>query len=153
MVILISVKQQVSSSGEEEENLQELLDEAERRKNMQIKRLGGRVSMIVCIPIILLFGWAGIFLIQYNMENPPEATPAPKIAVTAPGAAKIPLTDEQVDMAQYDMFRDEKDRVIKTNILGLEKSSDKMIDKDDIHFAMELLNFMQPPNHSKTENH
>ncbi len=147
------MKQQASSSGEEEENLQELLDEAERRKDTEIKRLGGRVSMVVCIPIFLLFGWAGIFLIQYRIENPPEAIPAPKIALTAPGATKIPLTDEQVEMAQYDMFKDEKDRVIKTNILGLEKTSDKMIDKDDIHFAMELLNFMQPPQHSKTENH
>lgn len=124
------------------ESLQQLLEEAELRKEAQIRKTGGRFSLAVGIPILLLFAWAGIFLIRYNLENPtPKDAPA-KPAALAPAT---PLTDEQKDMAQFDMFKDEKDRVVKTNALGLEKTSDKMIDKEDIHFAMELLNFMQSP--------
>lgn len=122
---------------------------------MQISRLGGRVTLAIGIPIILLFVWAGIFLIQYRIENPPEA-PAPASAETSappPVSPPLPLTAEQAEMAQYDMFMDEKDRVVKTNVLGLEKSSDKLIDKEDIHFAMELLNFMHRPSDSKHEKH
>ena len=122
-----------------------MLEEAERRKEARIKKVGGRVSLAVTIPILLLFLWAGIFLIQYNIKNPPEERAPEKPPTNAPVSANAPLTEEQVYMAQYDMFRDEKDRVVKTNALGLETTSDKMIDRDDIHFAMELLNFMHRP--------
>ena len=144
------MEKQDSSAEPELETLQQMLEEAELRKDAQIRKVGGRFSLAVGIPILALFAWGGIFLIRYNMENPP-ANDAP--AQTPPTPAS--LTDEQKDMAQFDMFRDEKDRVVKTNALGLEKTSDKMIDKEDIHFAMELLNFMQgpPPPTPKPEEH
>lgn len=129
------------------------MEEAERRKEMQISRLGGRVTLAIGIPIILLFIWAGIFLIQYRIENPPEVRAPAETTAPPPGSPPLPLTAEQAEMAQYDMFKDEKDRVVKTNVLGLEKSSDKLIDKEDIHFAMELLNFMHRPSDSKQEKH
>ncbi len=134
-----------SSPNTQSEDLEQLLDEAERRKEMQNKKVGGRLTLIVVIPILILFAWAGIFLIQYNIENPEVSAPAQAAAVPTPISPGAPLTDEQKDMAQYDMFRDEKDKVVKTNMLGLEKTSDKIVDKEDIHFAMELLNFMHRP--------
>lgn len=136
---------QESSPESNAEDLQQLLEEADRRKEVHIKKVGGRFTLIVCIPILLLFAWAGIFLIQYNIEKPTRETAPAKPLALMPGSPSTPLTDEQREMAQYDMFRDEKDRVVKTNLLGLEKTSDKLIDKDDIHFAMELLNFMHRP--------
>lgn len=120
-----------------------MLEEAERRKEERIKKVGGRFTLITTIPILLLFAWAGIFLIRYDAGSPSaEASPSATPLSPPPSA---PLTNEQKEMAQYDMFRDEKDRVVKTNLLGLEKTSGKMIDQGDIHFAMELLNFMRSP--------
>ena len=148
------MEKQDSSAEPELETLQQMLEEAELRKEAQIRKTGGRFSLAVGIPILILFAWAGVFLIRYNMENPPGDDAPAKPAAQAPPAPAA-LTDEQKDMAQFDMFRDEKDRVVKTNALGLEKTSDKMIDKEDIHFAMELLNFMQgpPPPTPKPEEH
>lgn len=40
---------------------------------------------------------------------------------------------------------DGKERVEKTNFLGLKETSGKIVDKDDIFFAMELMNFVNPP--------
>lgn len=144
------MEKQDSSTEPDLENLQQMLEEAELRKDAQIRKTGGRFTLAVGIPILILLAWAGVFLIRYNMENPPGED-APALSPPTPAS----LTDEQKDMAQFDMFRDEKDRVVKTNALGLEKTSDKMIDKEDIHFAMELLNFMQspPPTKPKPEEH
>jgi len=146
------VNEEHSSPEPDFENLGQLLEDADRRKEERFKKTGGRFSLIVSIPILLLFAWAGIFLIQYNIENPSVSAPAKPLA-PAPVSPSTPLTSEQKEMAQYDMFRDEKDRVVKTNILGLEKTSDKLIDKDDIHFAMELLNFMHRPPDPPADKH
>lgn len=132
------------------ETLRQLLEESELRKDARNKRIGGRFTLIVTVPILLLFAWAGIFLLQYDDSSPiGEKDPA----VITPGSSAAPLTDEQKEMAQYDMFRDEKDRVVKTNALGLEKTSDKIVDKEDIRFAMELLNFMHSPPDTPQEKH
>ena len=129
------------------ENVQDLVDAAERRREAEIKRVGGKFTLVVGIPIALLVLWAAVFLTTYDPGPSTPAEPAP-LATTGE------LTPEQKDMAQYDMFLDEKDRVVKTNVLGLEKTSGQLIDKEDIHFAMELLNFMQPHNqHPKEIRH
>jgi hypothetical protein len=139
------VNEELESAELDIDSLREMLEEAELRKDARIKKLGGRVGLAITIPILLLFLWAGIFLIRYNIENPPGERAPEKPPANTPVSATTPLTDEQKDMAQYDLFRDEKDRVVKTNALGLETTSDKLIDKEDIHFAMELLNFMHRP--------
>lgn len=145
--------EQESSPGTVGENLEQLLEDSERRKEAQIKKVSGRFTLIIGIPILLLVLWAGIFLIQYNIKNPPGEPAPPKPLATAPVSPSAPLTDEQMEMAQYDMFRDEKDKVVKTNILGLKKTSDKLVDKEDIHFAMELLNFMHRPDNPPPAKH
>lgn len=67
-----------------------MLEEAELRKGHQIKKIGGRFTLIVGIPILLLFAWAGIFLFQYNIENPEVSAPAkPLVLVPASPSAQL----------------------------------------------------------------
>ena len=43
------------------------------------------------------------------------------------------------------MTPDGKKHDVKTNIFGLKETSGKIVDKEDIHFAMELLNYVKTP--------
>jgi hypothetical protein len=129
----------IHGSSEPEDDLHELLEAAERRKSTEIKQTGNLFSLIVGIPIAILMLWAAIFLLTYD-QGPVKTTEAP----TQP-LPTTELTAEQQENAQYDMFRDEKDRVVKTNVLGLKETSGQFIDKEDIRFAVELLNFSKAP--------
>ncbi|MFD2257333.1 hypothetical protein ACFSSA_11660 [Luteolibacter algae] len=130
----------LAESGEQE--LSELLQEAELRKQRKLKETGSRVGWVIGIPVILLFLWASIFLLTYENPTLPEIE-----RVKASQPVSTELTSEQKDMAQYDLFRDEKERVIKNP--GIDPEAGKMIKQEDIRFAVELLNFMRPPTESK----
>lgn len=118
-----------------------MLEEADRRKAAGMKQAGGKFTLVVAIVAGSLALWAAVFLIRHESENPSEAPPEPTVA--APGQGIAPLTDEEKEMAQYDMFRPNGQRIVKT--IEEAKESGRIIDKDDIHFAIELLNFMHRP--------
>ncbi len=141
----MDAENKIIGSSQPEENLHELLEAAERRKITEIKQTSKNFSLIVGVPIVLLIAWASIFLLTY------EQGPVKKAEAPTPPAITNELTAEQTDNAKYDMFRNEKDRVVKTNALGLEETSGKLVDKEDIHFAMELLNFMKAPENEKQD--
>jgi hypothetical protein len=136
----------ITPPGSEEENLREILDEAERRKAAEIKQAGGKFTLIVGVCVGSLTLWAAMFLIRYEVLKPPQ--PPPETIMTVPRGA---LADEERDIAQYDMFRPNEQRIMKSPVDSEEKG--QIIGKEDIHFAMELLNFMHRPAEPKPAGH
>jgi len=59
------------------ENVQDLVDAAERRREAEIKGVGGKFTIIVGIPIALLILWAAVFLITNDPGPSTPAEPAP----------------------------------------------------------------------------
>lgn len=125
-----------------EESLHELLEAAENRKSEELKQKSKWFSLVVYVPVVALLLWAAIFLITYD-KAPATANAAESTSELTPKPSGVP---------QFDIFRDEEDRAVKTNALGLKKTSGKLIDKGDIQFAIELLNFGRvPPDSPKDE--
>ena len=133
---------EIHGATEPEEDLHELLEAAERRKAAEMRRNAKSFRLIVGIPAGILLLWAAIFLITYDQGSQQAANDSDP-ATPAPTPAQR-TTEQQLD-APHDMFRDPKDREVKTNILGLQETSGKLVDKEDIRFTMELMNFMQAP--------
>ncbi len=121
-----------------DESLRELLEAAERRKADEWSNKGRKVTLVILIPTAALILWAAIFLIQYQADPPTVETP-PKVAV-APTLLPVEVPK---DTAQYDAFLPKALRVVKP--AETPKTSGEIIDKGDIRFAMELLNYVQPP--------
>jgi len=59
------------------ENVQDPVDAAKRRREAEIKRVGGKFTLVVGIPIALLVLWAAIHLITYDPGPSTPAEPAP----------------------------------------------------------------------------
>ena len=121
-----------------DESLRELLEAAEQRKADEWSNKGKKVTLVICIPIAALILWAAIFLIQYRADTTTVQTPPKVVAAPMPTTAEAPK-----DIAQYDAFLPKGLRVNKP--AEAHKDSGEIIDKGDIRFAMELLNYVQPP--------
>ena len=118
-----------------DDRLGEILEESERRKEAEWKEKGRKTTLIVGIPMIVLILWAVVFLLKYQPANPPVVKNVPVAKQAAPTEAEDP---------QFDAFRPKALRVGKQEG-GAEKPSGPIIDKGDIEFAMQLLNYVQPP--------
>ncbi|MEO7097876.1 MAG: hypothetical protein ABI162_00840 [Luteolibacter sp.] len=128
-----------------DDELREMLDAAERRKEADWSQKGRKISWIVLVPTGAAILWAVCFLIQYKANEKPEEIKQP--VVLAPTAAE---TDAQNDMAPFDLFKPESQHVGNTGKSAEpQKPEWKMVDKGDIEFAMQLLNFVQPPASAK----
>ncbi len=135
-----------ASSEPSEDELREILDAAERRKDAEWSQKGRKISLIVLIPSAAAILWAVCFLIQYKANEKPE-----EIKPAGPTAEEV---DAQKDMEQFDVFKPEFQRVGNSGKPAeVKKPEWKMVDKGDIHFAMELLNYLQPPVDAKPEKH
>ena len=132
------------SRDRSDESLREILEAAEARREAEWKAKGRKTTLIVEIPLAALILWAVIFLIQYRVANPPvvEIKPVTTVPVQA---------GDRENMAQFDSFRPNSDRVVKQPEPA--PGSGQIIDQQDIHFAMELLNYLQPPVDAKPEKH
>ncbi len=119
-----------------DESLGEILEAAERRREAEWKSKGRKTSLFVGIPIAALILWAVVFLIQYRIANPPVMETTPVIA-----AAPVLPAEDQKDMEQFDAFRPNSQRVVKHPEPAT--PSGQIVDKNDIDFAMRLLNFGQ----------
>ncbi len=118
-----------------------ILEEAERRKEAEWSEKSRKVSWVVGIPAVGLILWAAVFLIQYRAANPTVTEPKPAVAA-APAVPEV-----QKDMADFDAFRPNAERVVKSK--EPESSSGKLVSDGDIRFAMELFNYVQPPAHAE----
>ena len=129
----MSLENDRQSRHRSDESLQEILEAAERRREAEWKAKGRKTTLIVGIPLAALILWAVVFLIQYRIANPPVAETKPVVA-----AKPVPAEDQK-DMAQFDSFRPNSERVVKQPEPA--PGSGKIVDKGDIEFAVRLLNF------------
>lgn len=124
-----------SSSEPSEDRLRDLLESAEQRNADEWRHKGRKVSWVILPPVAAAIIWACGFLIQYDATPPKPQNPPTAEVVTE-------LTNDQKDMAQFDAFRPNVARVVKTTEPAAR--SGKIIDQGDVDFAMQLLNFVQP---------
>ena len=133
----MSLENDRQSRDRSDESLREILEAAERRREAEWKAKGRTTTFIVGIPLAALILWAVVFLIQYRMANPP-------VVETKPAVVAVPVQAEDPEnMAQFDSFRPNSERVVKQPEPA--PGSGQIIDQQDIHFAMELLNYVRPP--------
>lgn len=109
------------------------------RKSAEIHKTGKNFSLVVGIPIGILVLWAAIFLLTYK----PGPLTSPKTEIPASLASQLSQKEQQDPNST--MTQDGKNHDVKTNIFGAKETSGKIVDKEDIHFAMELLNYVQTP--------
>lgn len=70
-----------------EDELRAELDAAERRKEEDLRKKSRIVSLVLCVPALLLLGAAAVFLLQYDAAAPladKKAAPAPRSETAAP---------------------------------------------------------------------
>ena len=116
-----------------EEELRELLDESDRRKEEEIRSKGRIVSLVMGIPLLAIITWAVVFLATYRWNDKPADE------VEAAPVAPTQSAREQQEMGEYDSFRPAAQRVNPP--AETPGPSGKVIDKGDIDFAIQLLNF------------
>ena len=89
------------STGESEDDLRAVLEEAERRKESEWKRTGRFASLMIWVPVLLLLAWAGVFLVQYPSGEDQNAAVKPVVVVA--GVA-TPATQDPKEMAELNAF-------------------------------------------------
>ena len=119
--------------------LHAVLDEAERRKEAELSRTGRKASLVIYVPVLLLFVWAGVFLLRYHAADD-------QVQPLEPVSAQAPDPNEMTGM----------DAFLPKSISGMAPSSgkpvaSKLITQEDISFATELLNYCRPPSAWKDE--
>jgi hypothetical protein len=115
------------------ERLREVLEEAERRKEAELRSTGRKASLVIGIPAAALLVWAGAFLIQHRASGnaaPDKPVPAERVAEPA----KVPQGGGEIDS-----FLPAKAAG------GKPAKGGAVVDHEDIRFAMELLNFGGSP--------
>jgi hypothetical protein len=131
------------SAGLTDDEMREILDAAERRKDADWKSKSRMVSRIIMIPTVIFILWAAVFLIRYQ----PEQSPAPtKVAVPAASPQNELLAKE--DLAAFDAFRP-KDPSTKPSENATSKPpgsitiGGKTLEKSDVEFISQLLHFSE----------
>ncbi len=120
-----------------DDELRDVLEAAERRKEEDLRSKSRTVSIIVLVPLLILGGWAAIFLINQQTDAPP--VPEKPAAATQP--EPLHEANRETD-ATLDTFRPEFLRANQPAKPGQQpKPAGKTVDQDDIRFAVELLNF------------
>lgn len=127
-----------TATGLSEDELHAVLDEAERRKASELHRTGRTASLIICVPVLLFFVWAGVFLIHHHSTAAEPRTAIPVVPTKAEPQAQDPK-----EMAGLKEFL--------PPALGGQKPAKNtpnagvVVNHEDIRFAMELLNYCRPP--------
>ena len=120
-------------------DLYALLEAAERRKEEDRKSKSHTLTLVLGIPTFLLIASAVGFLITYQ----PPADKTPEVQQVSPTPEELA---QRKDREEFDPFLPKSQRVnppAKTT--QPESGEHKVIDKGDIDFAMQLLNFSQGP--------
>ena len=134
------------STGESEDDLRAVLEEAERRKESEWKRTGRFASLMIWVPVLLLLAWAGVFLVQYPSGEDQNAAVKPVVVVA--GVA-TPATQDPKEMAELNAFLPPALRGGKA--AKKPPSAGPVVNQEDIRFAMELLNYCRLPSASKED--
>lgn len=122
-----------------EDELHQLLEEAELRRAVELSRMGRKVTLIIGIPLALILAWAGIFLMQYHAE---QESAAANSVIPVRQAESVGEGRGEFDAFLPDAMRGEKPAQAAP-------SDGKMVSKEDISFAMDLLNFGSAPKKPK----
>lgn len=122
-----------------------MLEASERRRKAEQGRNSRIFSAILIIPAIAVLSWAAWFFVHYEANEKPVAIEPIKSPAT--------VVDAQV-IADLDQFRPES---MRSGTPGqpslLPKEGGQLVDKEDIAFAMQLLNFVQPPAKKDEKKH
>jgi hypothetical protein len=119
-----------------EEDLRSLLLEAERRNKAAYQGKSRALTLVFWVPVISVLAWA-----TYVYRENQKSFSAPQAKLIVPVE-----TPEPTDTSGFDSFRPEAMRVgNKEPHAPAAKQSGQWVDKEDIDFAMQLLNFMQVP--------
>jgi hypothetical protein len=119
-----------------EEDLRSLLLEAERRNKAAYQGKSRALTLVFWVPVISVLAWA-----TYVYRENQRSFSAPQAMLILPVE-----TPEPTDTSEFDNFRPEAMRVgNKAPHAPAAKQTAQLIDKEDIDFAMQLLNFMQAP--------
>jgi len=123
-------------TGPPEQDLRSLLLEAEHRNEAAYRGKSRALTLVFSIPIISVLIWA-TYVYRENQRN--FSSPQVKRSI-------LPESLGQTDTSELDSFRPEAMRVGNQKPHApVARPSGQLIDKEDIDFAMQLLNFMQAP--------
>jgi hypothetical protein len=122
------------------ESLRPLLAASEKRKAAELKRVNRQFSRLLIFgtPIVVLVLWVTVILRQ----NPSEDVNADAGSTTVETPTR---TGSEKLRAQLDHFKSEDPTS------GTQAKGGKLIETEDVRFAMELLNFMDPAGTPKSE--
>lgn len=120
-----------------------MLEEAERRREAELKAKNRTFLVFIGLPVmVLLIGAAAIAIKYQALPKPAVVRAVPMQSTEAPRVQSV----ESSDAADLDSFRPKVMRSENPKpTTPAPKQGWQMVDKGDISFAMQLLNFMQPP--------
>ena len=122
------------------DGLHALLADAERRKETERKSKSHTLTLVLAIPSFAFLAWAAGFLLLYKPPHKPKEYQPVSAAQTAQELA------ERQDAAEFDSFKPKSQRRNPPKESDQPaKGSGNLVDKSDIEFAMQLLNFVQSP--------
>ena len=118
-----------------EEELREMLAASERRVEEDFKGKRKVATLLLIVPALIFAVWIAVFLISYDAGHPP-----PKEMISL-GAPPLPVNNANPD-ADPDVDRFLPARLRSSqNGKPAPQPAGKTIDKSDIEFATQLLNF------------
>jgi hypothetical protein len=127
------------SSEPSERELREMLEETDRRKEVELQRKSRVMSFVIGIPTLAFVVWgAGVYL-ENRAAPPPVASKAP-VSVAVPAQV-----DDCRDIAELDHFRPKAMQAGSSPATAQNPKEFEMVDRDDIEFAMQLMNYCQSP--------
>lgn len=134
------------SAEPSEDELRRMLEAAERRRDVELSRNNRTITTILTVPTFAALVWAAWFLVQYQANEKPMAIKPVKSTPAAVVKSK--------DIEDLDRFRPENMRAGTPGQPSLlPKEGGQLVDKEDIAFAMQLLNFVQPPARKDEKKH
>jgi hypothetical protein len=119
-----------------EHDLREILEEAERRKDLELHRKSRILSLFVGIPTIAFIVWGASVYVENQSIKPPVVS-RPLVPVKV---------DDSRDITELDNFRPKAMRAgSSTPPAQILQEGGKLVDEEDIRFVMQLMNFSQVP--------
>lgn len=130
-------------AGLTEDEMREILDAAERRKDDEWKSKSRVVSRLIIIPSLVLVVWAAVFLIRYQTTESPVP---PKTANPAASAENDLLAKE--DLSAFEAFRPKDPSKApaenpNSKPPGSITIGGKTLEKSDVEFISQLLHFSE----------
>ena len=97
------------------------------------------MSFVIGIPMLAFVVWGASVYLENRSAPPPVASKAP-VSVTMPAQV-----DDCRDIAELDYFRPKAMQAGSPTSPTQNPKEFKMVDRDDIEFAMQLMNYCQSP--------